>query len=86
MEQREFTGGWLSGSCAYGKQEIRRDNFLASHPEWEIVHVKLGGYYEASKGDSDTELAILTDRYLGDLMDRLEEKYGESPDEGTTDI
>jgi hypothetical protein len=85
MEQREFTGGWLSGSCAYGKQEMRRDKFRADHPEWEIVHVKLGGYYEASKGDSDTELTIPTDRYLGNLMDRLEERYGDGKDEIRTD-
>jgi hypothetical protein len=31
--------------------------------------------YEASMGDTDTELTILTDKRLADLMDRLEARY-----------
>jgi hypothetical protein len=33
--------------------------------------------YEASSGETDTELIILQDKSLGSLMDRLEARYSE---------
>jgi hypothetical protein len=36
--------------------------------------------YEASSGDTDTQLVILPDKHLGTLMDRLEARYGTGED------
>jgi hypothetical protein len=33
------------------------------------------GRYEASSGETDTELIIFQDKSLGSLMDRLEARY-----------
>ena len=69
-------GGWISGVCTWkDKQQVRREKFLASHPEWEIVRVHSLGGWEASKGDTDTELIVLSDGNLAALMDRLEERF-----------
>jgi hypothetical protein len=54
---------------------MRRDKFLAEHPEWSIVYIRSMDQHEASTGDTDTELIFLHDRSLGTLMDRLEERY-----------
>lgn len=69
-------GGWISGACWYDRHKQRRDKFLTEHPEWAIVFVRSMDCYEASAGDTDTQLVILTDRHLGTLMDRLEARYG----------
>lgn len=69
--------GWVSGSCWYDRHMQRRDKFLAAHPEWSIVLVRSMDRYEASTGDTDTELVILHDKHLGTLMDRLEARYGD---------
>jgi hypothetical protein len=69
-------GGWISGACSWkDKQQERREEFLANHPEWNIVRVHSLGGYEASKGDTETELVILSDANLGALMDRLEARF-----------
>lgn len=73
-------GGWVSGTCWYDRHKQRRDKFLADHPEWAIVFVRSLDAHEASTGDTDTELVILTDRSLGTLMDRLEARYGDTED------
>jgi hypothetical protein len=57
------------------RNRVRRDKFLADHPEWSIVHIRQLDQYEASSGTTDTELVILTDKSLGELMDRLETRY-----------
>jgi hypothetical protein len=68
-------GGWISGSAWYDRIKERRDKFLAEHPEWSIVHVRSMDEYEASKGDTESELIVMHDRSLGTLMDRLEARY-----------
>jgi hypothetical protein len=68
-------GGWISGPAWYDKHRERRDKFLAEHPEWDIAFVRSMGRYEASSGETDTELIILQDKSLGSLMDRLEARY-----------
>lgn len=69
-------GGWASGpGNHFDKHRQRRDIFLAEHAEWSIVYVRQMDQYEASMGDTDTELTILTDKRLADLMDRLEARY-----------
>lgn len=68
----------------YGRDEQRRERFLANHPEWQIVHVKSAGYHEASRGSTDTELVLLIDRRLTDLLDRLVKRYG-TPEEVADD-
>ena len=71
-----FGGGWASGpGNNYDKHKERRDKFLAAHPEWEIVYVRSMDRYEASTGDTSTELVILNDTHLSELMDRLEARY-----------
>jgi hypothetical protein len=75
------TGGWVSGSSSwYDKHTERKDKFLAQHPEWSIVYVRSMDRYEASSGDTDTQLVILSDKHLGTLMDRLEARYGTGED------
>jgi hypothetical protein len=76
-------GGWISGSCWYDKHKERRDKFLMNHPEWAIVYVRSMDRHEASKGDTETKLVILTDKSLGRLMDRLEDKYGDQDQEAS---
>jgi hypothetical protein len=69
-------GGWISGSSSwYDRQKDRRDKFLAEHPEWSIAYVRSMDRYEASTGDTDTQLVILQDKSLIQLMDRLEARY-----------
>jgi hypothetical protein len=72
-------GGWASGpGNTFDKHRQRRDKFLATHPEFSIVHIRMTDHYEASSGDSDSaELVILTDKHLGSLMDRLETRFPE---------
>jgi hypothetical protein len=72
-------GGWTSGpGNTFDKHRQRRDKFLADHPEWSIVYVRSMDRYEASTGDTDTELVIMSDTHLADLMDRLEARYAPS--------
>lgn len=68
-------GGWISGAGWYDKHKVRRDKFVAEHPEWSIVFVTSRDVYEASSGDNDSGLDILMDKSLGQLMDRLETRY-----------
>jgi hypothetical protein len=69
-------GGWISGSSSwYDRHRDRKAKFLADHPEWSIVYVRSMDRYEASTGDTDTQLVILQDKSLGSLMDRLEARY-----------
>jgi hypothetical protein len=69
-------GGWISGSCSwYDRQHERRGKFLATHPGWEIVHIRSMDQWEASTGDTDSELIIMQDRVLAALMDRLEKRF-----------
>jgi hypothetical protein len=76
-------GGWASGpGNTYDKHRERRDKFLADHPEWSISYSRTMDRYEASTGDTDTELVILTDKHLGDMMDRLEARYGPKAEGG----
>ena len=78
-------GGWISGPAWYDKHRERRDKFLTSHPEWNIAFVRSMDRYEASSGETDTELIILQDKSLGSLMDRLEARYTEGDEaEGVT--
>jgi hypothetical protein len=78
-------GGWASGpGNHFDKHRRRRDKFLANHPEWSIVYVRRIDRYEASTGDSDTELIIMTDSHLADLMDRLEARYPEADESQET--
>jgi hypothetical protein len=74
-------GGWLSGPSWYDKHKERRDKFVAEHPEWSIAFVRSMDRYEASSGETDTELIILQDKHLGALMDRLEARYSDEPEE-----
>ena len=53
----------------------RKEKFLGAHPDWEIVYVRSKDRYEASTGNTDTELVIMMDTHLGTLMDRLEERF-----------
>ena len=41
--------------------------------------------YEASSGETETELVILQDKHLGALMDRLEARYPTPEAEGASD-
>ena len=76
-----YGGGWVSGSGSwYDKHKERKDKFLAEHPSWEIVYVRSQDRYEATTGNTDTELVILTDTHLGDLMDRLEARFPPAED------
>jgi hypothetical protein len=68
-------GGWNPASSWYDKHKERKDKFLAEHPEWDIVYVRMMDQHEASTGTTDTELVVLQDKSLGDLMDRLEARY-----------
>jgi hypothetical protein len=70
-------GGWAVGppSSSMNRHRARRDTFLTDHPEWSIVYIRQLDQYEASSGTTDTELVILTDKHLGELMDRLETRY-----------
>lgn len=69
-------GGWISGGMSwYDKQKMRRDKFIAEHPEWTIAFVRSMDRYEASRGDTETGLDILQDKSLTQLMDRLEARY-----------
>jgi hypothetical protein len=68
-------GGWVSGPDWYDRHRERRDKFLSEHPEWNIAFVRSMDRYEASSGETDTELVILQDKALGSLMDRLEARY-----------
>lgn len=69
-------GGWASGpGNNFGRHRERRDKFLAEHSDWAISYSRTMDRYEASTGDTDTELVILTDKHLGDLMDRLEARF-----------
>jgi hypothetical protein len=68
-------GGWISGPAWYDRHRERRDKFLAEHPEWAVAFVRSMDRYEASSGETDTELIILQDKSLGSLMDRLEARY-----------
>lgn len=70
-------GGWISGPAWYDKHKERRDKFAAEHPEWSIAFVRSMDRYEASCGETDSELVILQDKSLGALMDRLEARYGD---------
>jgi hypothetical protein len=71
-----YGGGWLSGSGSwFDKHRERKEKFLAAHPDWEIVYVRSQDRYEASTGNTDTELVIMTDTHLGTLMDRLEKRF-----------
>jgi hypothetical protein len=74
-------GGWISGPAWYDKHRERRDKFLAEHPEWDISFVRSMDRYEASSGETDTELIILQDKSLGPLMDRLEARYSDEPED-----
>jgi hypothetical protein len=78
-------GGWISGPAWYDRHRERRDKFLESHPEWTIAFVRSMDRYEASSGETDTELVILQDKSLGSLMDRLEYRYpeGDESEENT---
>jgi hypothetical protein len=67
--------GWISGSGYRDRNRERRNKFLADHPEWEIVYVRSLDRHEASTGDHDTELVVMSDPHLGALMDRLEARY-----------
>ncbi|HEY0934710.1 MAG TPA: hypothetical protein VGD91_13330 [Trebonia sp.] len=78
-------GGWISGACSwYDKQKERRGKFLAEHPDWEIYRIRSVNRWEASNGDTDTELSILQDEHLASLLDRLEARFPKdekAPDE-----
>jgi hypothetical protein len=50
-------------------QVVRKEKFLAAHPEWTIVYVKSAGYFEASRDDPNT---VITDYQLQHLLDRVE--------------
>jgi hypothetical protein len=71
---------WVSGPGFYDRHKQRKDKFLAEHSEWSIVFVASMDRYEASTGDLDTELVLMTDKALGQLMDRLEAKYASEQD------
>ncbi|HEY0936187.1 MAG TPA: hypothetical protein VGD91_20910 [Trebonia sp.] len=74
-------GGWISGACSwYDKQEERKDKFLAGHPDWKIVQVRSMDQWEASTGDTDSELIVMQDRVLAALMDRLEQRFPDDPE------
>jgi hypothetical protein len=78
-------GGWISGTPSwYDRHRVRRDKFLADHPEWSLIYIASRDVYEASMGDNDNGLDILMDRSLGQLMDRLEARYpaSEETEEG----
>jgi hypothetical protein len=78
-------GGWISGPAWYDRHRERRDKFLAEHPEWNISFVRSMDRYEASSGETETELVILQDKHLGALMDRLEARYPTPEAEGASD-
>jgi hypothetical protein len=50
-------------------QVVRKDKFLAAHPEWSIVYVRSAGYFEASRDNPNT---VITDYELRFLLDRVE--------------
>lgn len=50
-------------------QVVRKEKFLAEHPEWSIVFVRSGGYFEATRDEPNT---VITDYQLRCLLDRVE--------------
>jgi hypothetical protein len=69
-----------SGPGWYDRHLARKQKFLADHPEWSVVYVRSLDRYEASTGDTDTELVLLMDQSLGELMTRLEARYAPEQD------
>jgi hypothetical protein len=85
--QASIGGGWITGTPSwYDRHRQRRDKFLAEHPEWQIVYVRSIDRYEASTGDTDTQLVILQDRSLGELMTRIEARYPEAEEGNAPDV
>lgn len=50
---------------------LRRDTFLANHPEWKLAFVRSTNYWEAIKIDLTGE-TILTDYRLPSILDKME--------------
>ena len=60
----------MNAMAEWTDQVVRKEKFLADHPEWNIVYVKSAGYFEASRDDPNT---VITDYQLQHLLDRVED-------------
>ena len=65
------TGGWISGSGTYSKDQQRRDVLLRQHEDWDITWNFSTDHFDAVQTIDGVE-NFMTARSLEVLMDRLE--------------
>lgn len=65
------TFGYGAGRARWLDQVARKDAFLAAHPEWTVTFQRDRDIFEAVREDRAGQ-TIITDRWLGPCLDRME--------------
>ena len=66
-----------AGPARWVDHVTRKDDFLAAHPEWTVTYQRDRDIFEAVREDRAGQ-TIITDRWLGPCMDRVEDATREA--------